>query len=138
MNDDLEAFNKVYRLYLRHGGSPTPFFETHCAVTTVTEDDRRNEGALYRIAFRERGREVFQSIVRPLVDRIRIRAFDPTMAEYVDLACAQAIGAKARFQYRVELMPQFEEFIRIFDQVDIDVEKKTLWTWSKRVDASKS
>jgi hypothetical protein len=132
MNDDLQDYRKMYGLYLIQGGSPAPLFEVYCADVVVTEDDRRNEGALYRSAFRDHGREVWQRAIYPLIDRIRTKPFDPAMPEYVDLAFAQYMGAKALFQYRLEVMPQLKEFIRIFDQVGMDIEKKALWTWSRK------
>lgn len=119
----------MYGLYRKRDGRAAPYFETNFADYAPSEDDWRNERTTFEREFSEGGADVWTTIVVPLLERIREKPFDANMPEYADLGFAQYMGAKALFQYKLKLLGQFEEFVRIFDQVEVDAEKKALWDW---------
>lgn len=96
-----------------------------------SEDFLRNEPAMYEELFSLTCKDYVHGLLRELMAEMKVLKFEESGGALDGLEFVQNVGAKALWKFNCDLDSEVESFVREFDRLDVDGERKRLYLWVK-------
>jgi hypothetical protein len=133
----LDTFRKIYGLAVHRNGSRVPVMETYLGLDApghVSADDLRNEPALYRELAQD-AHSILEDCLQWLLRELRDLRYEEAEGVLDGIAFLQAVSGDVLWRYNAPLSVALEGFVREFDRLDVDSERRRLYAVVRADDA---
>lgn len=121
----------LYALFIERTSNRIAFIERHLPqfadLGRLSEDDRRNQPEVYRIAFSKSCRPYVEALYLEAMTALTTVPFEQSVDTLNGLAFVQEVSAAAMWRYNCDVGRVLEAFAREFDRLDLESERRRLY-----------
>lgn len=129
----VESLAIVYKIHLAHGNARLKTLEDLLACYScepLSENDLRNEKKHFDRIYSDECKSLVNKLFESAINRLAKEPYCKEGEEISMLVFLQEISAKAMWKFHIKLVDSLEKFVREFDRLDMEEERRRLYEWS--------